>query len=98
MKALLGVIVKPSPEQLVRKYDKNTHHRNAANDHRGVPFLCHLGNIGAETICLQGGVSPGSEFSDDTGIPCATSRRTSTGHPEREDGGQNQGAPERPAA
>src|SRR6202011_3410457 len=62
-----------------------------------VPFLCDLGDVGAKTIRLEGGISPGGHFGDNTGIPCPAGCSASARYPERKDCGQNQRAPERPA-
>src|ERR1700730_6873109 len=50
MEAFLGIAVKPAPNQFVGNYDKNAHHRNAADDHRCIPLLGNLGYVGAETV------------------------------------------------
>src|ERR1700722_14710594 len=97
METFFSILVKPSPEQLIGKYDENAHHRNAADDHRGIPFLGDLGDVGAETFRLQGGLSPSGKFSNDTGIPSAPGRGTGARHPEREDRRQDQRPPKGPA-
>src|ERR1700756_2912844 len=98
MKAFLSIAVKLAPNQFVGNYDKNAHHRNTADDHRGIPLLGNLGYVGTETVCPQSSVTPGSEFGDNTGVPRSPGRRASTSHPEGKYPRKNKDPPYGPAA
>src|SRR5258708_9120382 len=98
VKTFLGVAVEPSPKEFVGDHDKNTHYRNAANDHGRIAFLSHLGYVSAEAVRLQRRRSPRSEFCNDARVPGPPGGGACASHPEGKDRRQDQGPPERPPA
>src|ERR1700733_12174517 len=69
MEAPFGIGVKATPDQLVHCDDEDRHHGNAGDDQGYIAGLGDLRDVGSQPVGLQGGITPGSEFCHDAGVP-----------------------------
>src|SRR6516164_8136779 len=96
--APLGHAVKRAPEYPVEQDDINRHHGDPQDDMGEIAGIGRGGDIGAESMGLQMGVTPAHILGDDAGVPAAARGCHRPSDVIGEDPGQNDLAPPLPAA
>ena len=69
MQAIFGHAIQSPPDEIIKSHYKHAHDADSQGNPGKVADCGHLGDVAAEAMGFQGGISPSHVLGDDAGIP-----------------------------